>query len=158
MQLGVVLLNLLDTFQECSASSLSLFLFLCPLSLSLSAPPPLLSSPLLSPCRHADAGAGVYTLHGTSADITAVQNGWLSPFRINCISGSPDVLLSSSVGAIDFAGSGNVHMTGGGAALIGAIIIQARRGRFSEYGHQLNMTAHNPALQVLGTLILWMGW
>ena len=42
----------------------------------------------------------------------AVIQGWLSPFRTKCDTDEPDVFLSRSMGVIDFAGSGNVHMTG----------------------------------------------
>lgn len=87
-----------------------------------------------------------------------LQNGWLSPFRIDCTTGEPDVYLAWSVGVIDFAGSAAVHVTGGAAALAGATILQPRQGRFSNTGQQLDMSAHNPVLQVLGTLILWLGW
>ena len=38
--------------------------------------------------------------------------GWLSPFRTTCDTNEPDVFFSRSMGVIDFAGSGNVHMTG----------------------------------------------
>ena len=40
------------------------------------------------------------------------MQGWLSPFRVDCATGQPEVLLSRSMGVVDFAGSGNVHMTG----------------------------------------------
>ena len=89
---------------------------------------------------------------------SCLQNGWMSPFAINCSTGEPNVYLSSSVGVIDFAGSASVHITGGAAAFAGAAILQPRSGRFSETGHHLDMSAHNPVLQVLGTMLLWLGW
>jgi ammonium transporter, Amt family len=66
-------------------------------------------------------------------------------------------------GTIDFAGSGVVHMTGGLTALIAAIILGPRRGRFTDDdGNPLEEVhtypPHNVALQVLGTFILWFGW
>lgn len=67
------------------------------------------------------------------------------------------------IGMIDFAGSGVVHMTGGATALIAAIVLGPRRGRFyDEDGNPLetpvSFPAHSTALQVLGTFILWFGW
>jgi Amt family ammonium transporter len=58
---------------------------------------------------------------------------------------------------IDFAGSGVVHMVGGFAGLMGAIIVGPRTGRF-ENGHVVEFTYGNKALQALGTFILWFGW
>lgn len=67
------------------------------------------------------------------------------------------------VGMIDFAGSGVVHMTGGMCALIGAVILGPRIGRFyDDKGNILDepktFAAHSVTLQVLGTFILWFGW
>jgi ammonium transporter, Amt family len=67
------------------------------------------------------------------------------------------------VGVIDFAGSGVVHLVGGSTALIAAIILGPRKGRFyDEDGNPLEspaeFPAHSVALQILGTFILWFGW
>jgi Amt family ammonium transporter len=67
------------------------------------------------------------------------------------------------VGMIDFAGSGVVHMTGGMCALLGAIVLGPRQGRFYDrVGDPLDVPAtfapHSVTLQVLGTFILWFGW
>jgi len=80
--------------------------------------------------------------------------GFLSAFNDNPRAG---------VGMIDFAGSGVVHMTGGATALIAAIILGPRIGRFyDEDGNPLDKPTsfppHSVALQVLGTFILWFGW
>merc|ERR1719454_2717035 len=61
-------------------------------------------------------------------------------------------------GLIDFAGSGIVHMTGGGAALMGAIFLGPRTGRFAEDGSVNPMPGHSSVLAALGTMILWFGW
>jgi ammonium transporter, Amt family len=63
---------------------------------------------------------------------------------------------------IDFAGSGVVHLTGGMTALIAAIILGPRKGRFTDDdGNPLEnpqpFKPHSVALQVLGTFILWFG-
>ena len=60
-------------------------------------------------------------------------------------------------GLIDFAGSGIVHMVGGGAALMGAAIIGPRKDRFPN-GEVKEIPGHSSALAALGTLILWFGW
>ena len=59
---------------------------------------------------------------------------------------------------IDFAGSGIVHMTGGVAALVGAIFLGPRTGRFSPSGECIDMPGHSSVLVALGTFILWFGW
>merc|ERR550537_23833 len=61
-------------------------------------------------------------------------------------------------GLIDFAGSGIVHMTGGGAALMGALFLGPRTGRFAEDGSVNPMPGHSSVLAALGTMILWFGW
>jgi len=66
----------------------------------------------------------------------------------------------NGVGVIDFAGCGVVHMVGGVAALIGAAVLGPRAGRFDPLTGKIadEMPAHNTALVVLGTFILWFGW
>merc|ERR1712151_662183 len=54
-------------------------------------------------------------------------------------------------------------MTGGGTALIAAIVLGPRRGRFHDADGNLLETPtdfppHSVALQILGTFILWFGW
>ena len=103
--------------------------------------------------------------------------GWASSYN-------PDAVLG---GAIDFGGSGVVHMTGGVAAFWGALIIGPRAGRFDLDGTPVAIRGHSSVLQArpiylshhrrerpsdhplsghtpmctaqaLGTFILWMGW
>lgn len=67
------------------------------------------------------------------------------------------------IGVIDFAGSGVVHMTGGATALVAAIVLGPRNGRFYDLDGNVLETpvsfpAHSTALQILGTFILWFGW
>ena len=62
------------------------------------------------------------------------------------------------MGFSDFAGSTLVHSTGGWAALVGAIILGARRGKFGPNGQIHAMPGSNMALATLGTFILWLGW
>ncbi len=61
-------------------------------------------------------------------------------------------------GFSDFAGSTLVHSVGGWAALTGAIILGARRGRYGKDGTPHVMPGSNIPLATLGTFILWLGW
>ncbi|MFW5644222.1 MAG: ammonium transporter, partial [Alkalispirochaeta sp.] len=61
----------------------------------------------------------------------------------------------------DFAGSTVVHSVGAWAALVGAIVIGARRGKYVRIGDQVTVKAiqgHNMPLAALGVFILWFGW
>ena len=64
----------------------------------------------------------------------------------------------SEMGFVDFAGSTIVHSVGGWAALTGAIILGARKGKYSKGGRVNPMPGSNIPLATLGTFILWMGW
>ncbi len=64
----------------------------------------------------------------------------------------------SEAGFNDFAGSTLVHSTGGWAALVGAIILGARKGKFGADGSINPMPGSNLPLATLGTFILWLGW
>ncbi len=66
--------------------------------------------------------------------------------------------LDSEWGFSDFAGSTLVHSTGGWAALMGAIIIGARVGRYGPDGQVNVFPGTNIPLATLGTFILWLGW
>ncbi|MDD9876666.1 MAG: ammonium transporter [Magnetovibrio sp.] len=62
------------------------------------------------------------------------------------------------MGFSDFAGSTLVHSTGGWAALTGAIILGARRGKYGPDGSVRALPGANIPLATLGTFILWFGW
>ncbi len=64
----------------------------------------------------------------------------------------------SEMGFLDFAGSTIVHSVGGWAALSGAIILGARKGKYGKDGKVNPMPGSNIPLATLGTFILWMGW
>ncbi len=64
----------------------------------------------------------------------------------------------AELGFADFAGSTLVHSVGGWAALTGAIILGARRGKYDASGKALPMPGSSLPLATLGTFILWLGW
>ncbi len=64
----------------------------------------------------------------------------------------------AEMGFSDFAGSTIVHSVGGWAALTGAIILGARRGRYDADGRVRVLPGSNLPLATLGTFILWFGW
>lgn len=64
----------------------------------------------------------------------------------------------AELGFKDFAGSTVVHGVGGWAALAGAILLGARRGRFSADGESHPLHGSSMPLVTLGTFILWFGW
>jgi Amt family ammonium transporter len=72
-------------------------------------------------------------------------NGWLN-------------VGDGTVGFLDFAGSGVVHLCGGAAALAGVLLLGARKGKYGP-GKQINpIPGCNLPLAALGTMILWLGW
>ena len=63
-----------------------------------------------------------------------------------------------ALGFLDFAGSTVVHSVGGWAALAGAFVLGARRGKYGPDGRVTPMPGANLPLATLGTFILWLGW
>ncbi|MGN0808043.1 MAG: ammonium transporter [Candidatus Coproplasma sp.] len=68
-----------------------------------------------------------------------------------------------SNGFVDFAGSAAIHMVGGTAALIGAMFLGPRIGKYErdEKGKVVKVNAiqgHSITLGALGCFILWFGW
>jgi Amt family ammonium transporter len=72
-------------------------------------------------------------------------NGWLN-------------VGDGTVGFLDFAGSGVVHLCGAAAALAGVLLLGARKGKYGKKGEVNAIPGCNLPLAALGTLILWMGW
>ena len=64
----------------------------------------------------------------------------------------------SQMGFHDFAGSCAVHMVGGVAALIGAIVLGPRIGKYSKDGKSKAIPGHNLTIGALGVFILWFCW
>jgi Amt family ammonium transporter len=66
-----------------------------------------------------------------------------------------------NLGFHDFAGSTVVHSVGAWAALVGAMILGARKGKYVKVNGKVKVKAipgHNLPLAALGVFILWFGW
>ena len=64
----------------------------------------------------------------------------------------------SQMGFHDFAGSCAVHMVGGVAAFIGAVILGPRIGKYTKSGKPKAIPGHNLTVGALGVFILWFCW
>lgn len=64
----------------------------------------------------------------------------------------------AKLGFIDFAGSAVIHMVGGITALVGAVILGARIGKFDRNGKPKAIPGHNITIGALGCFILWFAW
>ena len=58
----------------------------------------------------------------------------------------------------DFAGSTVVHSVGGWLALVGAMILGPRLGKYGPDGRPRAIPGHSIALAATGVLVLWIGW
>ena len=61
------------------------------------------------------------------------------------------------MGFYDFAGSTLVHSVGGWAALVGVIMLGARKGKYSN-GSRKAIMGHSMPLATIGVFLLWLGW
>jgi Amt family ammonium transporter len=64
----------------------------------------------------------------------------------------------ASLGFHDFAGSTAVHMVGGVAALVGALFLGPRIGKYDPDGKPRAIPGHSLTLGALGVFILWFCW
>lgn len=79
--------------------------------------------------------------------------GWLC-------NAAEDSWMMTTIGATfhDFAGSAIVHSVGGVLALIGAIALGPRLGKYDKAGKSRAIPGHNLMAAALGVFILWFGW
>jgi len=61
------------------------------------------------------------------------------------------------MGFYDFAGSTLVHSVGGWGALVGAMLLGPRLGKYTKSGIK-PMPGHSMPLATIGVLLLWFGW
>lgn len=64
----------------------------------------------------------------------------------------------SELGFLDFAGSTAVHSAGGWAAMMGAMMVGPRIGKFGKDGKVNAFPPSNVFMACLGFFILWLGW
>jgi Amt family ammonium transporter len=64
----------------------------------------------------------------------------------------------SNLGFHDFAGSTVVHSVGGWAALVGAMLLGPRIGKYTSDKQANKLPGHSITLGALGVFILWFGW
>ena len=62
------------------------------------------------------------------------------------------------MGFYDFAGSTLVHSVGGWGALIGALVLGPRLGKYSASGNVQPMPGSSMPLATIGVFLLWLGW
>jgi len=90
-------------------------------------------------------GAIIYPIYG----MWVWGGGWLAHLGTS---------LHLGHGAVDFAGSGVVHATGGWIALALAMALGPRIGKFNKDGSANAIPGHNIPYVVIGTLVLVFGW
>jgi Amt family ammonium transporter len=91
-------------------------------------------------------GAIIYPIYGN----WMWGGGWLAHLGTGA--------LKLGNGAVDFAGSGVVHATGGWAALALAMVLGPRIGKYRKDGTPNAFPGHNLGYAVIGTLVLTFGW
>lgn len=75
--------------------------------------------------------------------------GWLSQLGKN---------FGFGHGHVDFAGSSVVHLTGGVAALVGAMVLGPRLGKYKADGTPNAIPGHHIPMAIVGCFILAFGW
>jgi len=63
-----------------------------------------------------------------------------------------------AMGFYDFAGSTLVHSVGGWGALMGALILGPRLGKYAKSGKMTPIPASNLPSATIGVMLLWLGW
>jgi Amt family ammonium transporter len=75
--------------------------------------------------------------------------GWIAQLGSNCGLG---------LGGFDFAGGGVIHMQAGVVALIGALVLGPRIGKYDATGRPKPIFGHHMPMVFLGTLLFALGW
>jgi Amt family ammonium transporter len=92
---------------------------------------------------------------------SAVMTGFIYPVVVHSFWHGDGLLSDLAIGDArfsDFAGSSIVHSAGGWAALMGAIFLGPRIGKYGPDGAPRAIPGHNVGFVVVGVFILWFGW
>ncbi len=89
-----------------------------------------------------------------------VMSAFIYPMVVHWTWGGGLIADISIGGAVysDFAGSTVVHSTGGWAALMGAMFLGPRLGKYGPGGAPRPIPGHSMPMTILGVFILWLGW
>jgi Amt family ammonium transporter len=72
--------------------------------------------------------------------------------------GENGITVGDAAGALDYAGSGVVHLTGATAALAAAIVLGPRLGKYDANGKPRAIPGHSMPIFGIGVIVLWLGW
>ena len=90
-----------------------------------------------------------------------VMSGFIYPVVVHMFWHGDGILSDLNIGDArfsDFAGSSIVHSAGGWAALMGAVFLGPRLGKYGTDGSPRAMPGHNVGFVVVGVFVLWFGW
>ena len=89
-----------------------------------------------------------------------VMSAFIYPLVVHWTWGGGLISDIEIAGAVysDFAGSTVVHSAGGWAALMGAVFLGPRLGKYSAGGVLRPIPGHSTPMAILGVFILWLGW
>ena len=92
---------------------------------------------------------------------SAVMTGFIYPVVVHSFWHGDGLLSDLNIGDArfsDFAGSSIVHSAGGWAALMGAVFLGPRLGKYGPDGRPRAIPGHNIGFVVIGVFNLWFGW
>lgn len=72
--------------------------------------------------------------------------------------GDHGLTIGDAAGALDYAGSGVVHLTGATAALAAALLLGPRKGKYGPDGKPRAIPGHSMPIFGIGVIVLWLGW
>ncbi|MGX6446986.1 ammonium transporter [Patulibacter sp. S7RM1-6] len=72
--------------------------------------------------------------------------------------GDAGISIGDAHGALDYAGSGVVHLCGATAALAAAIVLGPRLGKYDANGKPRAIPGHSMPIFGIGVIVLWLGW
>ena len=90
-----------------------------------------------------------------------VMSGFIYPVVVHMFWHGDGILSDLNIGDArfsDFAGSSIVHSAGGWAALMGAVFLGPRIGKYGPDGTPRAIPGHNVGFVVVGVFVLWFGW